>query len=207
MTDQFPSEEFDEWAGSYDESVSMDQFPFYGYKDVLIRTVELAQAHPGLTVLDLGTGTANLAALFAHRGCEVWGTDFSAAMLEKARQKVPQAHFALHDLRRGWPEDFPDRFDRIVSAYVFHHFELEEKVRLIKNLIEDHLISDGKLVIADIAFPDRKTLEILKTRLGNEWEEEYYWVAEDILPHFQSMPCKVQYQQISVCAGVFKFEL
>ncbi len=207
MTDQFPSEEFDEWAGSYDESVSMDQFPFYGYKDVLARTVELAQAHPGLTVLDLGTGTANLAALFAHRGCEVWATDFSAAMLEKARQKVPQAHFALHDLRRGWPEGFLDRFDRIVSAYVFHHFELEEKVRLIKNLIEDHLISDGKLVIADIAFPERKTLEMLKTRLGNEWEEEYYWVAEDILPHFQSMPCKVQYQQISVCAGVFKFEL
>jgi putative AdoMet-dependent methyltransferase len=206
MTDQFPSEEFDEWAESYDESVSTDQFPFYGYKDVLTRTVELARAQPGMTVLDLGTGTGSLAALFARRGCEVWGTDFSAAMLEKARQKLPQAHFALHDLRRGWPEGFPDRFDRIVSAYVFHHFELEEKVRIINSILQNYLYPDGKLIIADISFTDHQAMEAFKISLGNEWEEEYYWMAEDALPRFQSLPYKVQYQQISECAGVFTFE-
>jgi len=48
----------------------------------------------------------------------------------QATQKLPKAHFCLHDLRSEWPAELPGRFERIVSAYVFHHFELEEKVAL-----------------------------------------------------------------------------
>ncbi len=154
MTDLFPHEDFDDWADTYDASVTIDGFPFYGYQEVLEKTVALADARPGMTLLDLGTGTGNLALHFGRLGCELWCTDFSEPMLAKARQKLPLAQFCLQDLRNAWPAELLLRFDRIVSAYVFHHFELEEKIRIVRDLLQEHLISGGRLVIADIAFPE-----------------------------------------------------
>ena len=89
MTDITSHEEFDTWAETYDESVSVDQFPFHGYREVLTSTFALAEATPGMSVLDLGTGTGNLAVRFAKHGCELWCTDFSAPMLAEARYKTP----------------------------------------------------------------------------------------------------------------------
>jgi putative AdoMet-dependent methyltransferase len=206
MTDLVPRAEFDDWAASYDASVSIDQFPFYGYREVLEQAVTLAEARAGMTVLDLGTGTGNLAVRFARLGCEVWCTDFSAPMLAQARQKLPKAHFCLHDLRMDLPAKLNRPFDRIVSAYVFHHFELEEKVRIVRRLIREHLAPGGRLVIADIAFPDSSAQEVLKKQLGNEWEEEYYWIADETLSAFEQVDLKVKYTQVSLCAGIFTFQ-
>ena len=78
-----------------------------------------------MTVLDLGIGTGNLARLFADVGCRVWGTDYSPAMLAKARLKIPEAtHGAARSARAPGRLELDRRFDRIVSAYTFHHFEL-----------------------------------------------------------------------------------
>jgi putative AdoMet-dependent methyltransferase len=206
MTDLFPPSEFDDWAESYDASVSTDQFPFYGYRDVLEQSVVLAAASAGMRVLDLGTGTGNLAARFARLGCETWCTDFSAPMLDQARQKLPQAHFCLHDLRSEWPPGLPGRFDRIVSAYVFHHFELEEKFRIVQGLVREHLTPGGRLVIADIGFQDSSAQLSLKKQLGNDWEEEFYWVADETLPAFEQVEIKVKYVQVALCAGIFTFQ-
>ena len=204
--DLFPASEFDDWAESYDVSVANNQFPFYGYRVVLEQAVALAEAEAGMSVLDLGCGTGNLAARFARLGCEVWGTDFSAPMLDKARQKLPQAHFYLHDLRGEWPFELPRRFDRIVSAYVFHHFELEDKVRIVRGLVGEHLAPGGRLVIADIAFPDLAAQAELKKQLGDDWEEEYYWIAGEAISAFEQVGLKVKYMQVSACAGVFTFQ-
>jgi cyclopropane fatty-acyl-phospholipid synthase-like methyltransferase len=206
MTDLFPASEFDDWAETYDASVAIDQFPFYGYREVLEKAVTLTGARPGLRVLDLGTGTGNLAVRFARLGCELWCTDFSAPMLDQACQKLPTAHFCLHDLRSEWPAELPGRFDRIVSAYVFHHFEFEENVRIVRGLVSEHLAPGGRLVIADIAFPDSSAQEVLKKQFGDEWEEEYYWIADEALPAFEQVELKVKYVQVSLCAGIFTFQ-
>ena len=205
-TDLFPASEFDDWAETYDASVAIDQFPFYGYREVLEKAVTLAEARADMSVLDLGTGTGNLAVRFARLGCELWCTDFSAPMLAQARQKLPKAHFCLQDLRMHLPAELNRPFDRIVSAYVFHHFELEEKVRIVRGLVSEHLAPGGRLVIADIAFPDRVAQAALQKKLGNEWEEEYYWIADETLPAFEQVELKVKYAQVSLCAGIFTFQ-
>jgi putative AdoMet-dependent methyltransferase len=198
----FPSSEFDEWAETYDASVSIDQFPFHGYQDVLARIVTMATPRPNLSVLDLGTGTGNLALLFARRGCNLWCTDFSAPMLEKTLQKLPAAHLILHDLHLPLPVELQVPFDRIVSAYVFHHFKLEEKVHILGNLIP-HLIPGGRIIIGDISFPDRATFEQVKNEAGDEWEEEFYWIAPEAIDALQKNYINVEYEQIFSCAGIF----
>ncbi|MGZ6346323.1 MAG: class I SAM-dependent methyltransferase, partial [Anaerolineales bacterium] len=89
INDSFPCSEFDDWAETYDFSVSNNQFPFTGYKTLLEKIVKLADVKPRMRVLDLGTGTGNLAIRFARSNCDLWCTDFSSGMLEKARQKIP----------------------------------------------------------------------------------------------------------------------
>ncbi len=203
MTDPFPSSDFDPWAQTYDQDVQQSHFPFDGYDGALNTVIELAKPHTGMSVLDLGTGTGNLAVRFVKGNCDLWCTDFSEGMLEKAREKLPTAHFVLFDLRQDWPAELNRRFDRIVSAYVFHHFELDAKVELCKKLVNDHLTENGKLIIADISFLDAKTMSNYAESIGDLWEEEFYWLADESVRAMESAGMKVTYQRVSACAGVY----
>ncbi len=202
--DPFSPSEFDPWAETYDQDVvTLNKFPFDGYKRALETVVKLAEAERGMTVLDIGTGTGNLALRFAEGGCELWCTDFSEAMLARAREKLPQAHFLLHDLRADWPPELDRRFDRIVSAYVFHHFDLKEKVRFCRELVTKRLTPDGRLVIADLSFQNQKEMDAFARSVGDLWEAEPFWLAEEALPALEDAGLKVKYARVSGCAGVY----
>ncbi len=204
-TDPFPPSEFDQWAGQYDQDVYRQDFPFTGYQRVLSEVVRRAQVGAGLSVLDLGAGTGNLAGLFAPFGCELWCTDFSPEMIELARKKLPGAHFFLHDLRRPFPPRLARRFDRIVSAYVFHHFELSEKVNILRRLLNEHLEPGGQILIADISFPTLQARDAVRQAAGAGWDEELYWIASEALPALETLEANVAYAQISDCAGIYQF--
>ncbi len=205
MNSLFPPSEFDDWAVNYDrDALRASGFPFDGYSSVLQTIVQLAEPQKGASVLDLGIGTGNLALLFSELGCNIWGIDFSAEMLKLARVKLPSASLALSDLRAALPPDFPERFDHIVSAYTFHHFPLAEKVYLIRRLMENHLETHGSMVIGDIAFQDAAAEDDLRRRLGGEWEQEYYWLADESLSALATAGFTAGYTQVSSCAGVFQ---
>ncbi len=167
--DRFPASDFDKWAEYYDRSVFSGEFPFNGYEDVLARIIKLAEPQPGTSVLDLGTGTGNLALPFLRAGCDLWCTDFSMKMLTNARLKLPEAHFLLHNLLTPLPLDPTRLFKRIVSAYVFHHFELNDKVRILHGLCL-HLAQGGKIRDRRRRFPQcgkaGRTKEAARRRLG-----------------------------------------
>ena len=203
-SDAFSRDEFDPWAESYDHDVtSLNKFPFAGYEQALDTVVNLSAPKAGMYVMDIGTGTGNLALRFAKRGCELWCIDFSEPMLEKAREKLPQAHFILHDLRANWPAELELLFDRIVSAYVFHHFDLNGKVNLCKELVTRHLKPNGRLVIADLSFQNQKKMDAFADSVGELWEAEPYWLAEESLPALENANLNVNYAPVSVCAGVY----
>jgi ubiquinone/menaquinone biosynthesis C-methylase UbiE len=202
--DPFPSSEFDVWAESYDGDVaSQGQFPFDGYEKVLDTVIHSAASARGMTILDIGTGTGNLALRFGRYGCEVWCMDFSEDMLAQARQKLPEAHFVLHDMRAPWPAELDRRFDRIVSAYVFHHFELGKKVELCKELTARRLTPGGKLIIADLSFPNQREMEAFAQSVGDLWEQEPYWLADESLVALTGAGLRPKYFQVSACAGVY----
>ena len=205
MVDLFPVDDFNGWADHYDQSVLHTQhFPFTGYEIVLDQVVELTNAQPGMSILDLGTGTGNLAVRFDALGCEVWGTDFSPAMLEKARLKLPNAQLFQIDLREVWPSEMNRQFDFIVSAYVFHHFEFPLKVQLIKKLVREYLMPGGRLLLADIAFESQAALEVVKHTAGDGWEDEFYWLADEIVPALTEANLYAVFYKISSCGGIFE---
>jgi putative AdoMet-dependent methyltransferase len=202
--DPYPASHFDDWAASYDETVAAEpRFPFDGYRRALETVLAQAQPEPGMSVLDLGVGTGNLSLLFVRTGCKLWCSDFSTEMLARAQVKLPGAHFIQVDLRAAWPAELEQRFDRIVSAYVFHHFPLELKVKLLAEMAAKRLAPDGRIVIADISFRHAAAREAVKEAVGEEWEEEEYWLADEALQALRQAGLQTVYTQVSSCAGVY----
>lgn len=202
--DPFSSDKFNLWAENYDQDIkAQTQFPFLGYERVLETVVALAAPQAGASVLDIGVGTGNLALRFEERGCKLWGTDFSDAMLDKARRKLPGAHFVQHDLRAAWPAELDRRFDHIVSAYVFHHFELKKKVNICQQLASRYLVEDGNLVIADISFPNTKAMKSFAESAGELWTQEPFWLVDEALAALEKAGLRAEYVQVSGCAGVY----
>ena len=204
------SELYDDWADHYDQNLAAGNAPvsFEGYEAVLTETVVQARATPGMRVLDLGTGTGNLAARFITVGCDVWGMDYSGNMLAIAREKLPGLHTVLADLRdESWPEILPNRFDRIVSAYAWHDFELAYKLELLKRLTGQYLAQGGRVVIADIAYPDQTARAEAKAYWGSLWSEaEYYWAGDETITACKSIGLTCTYRQVSRHAGVIVIE-
>jgi putative AdoMet-dependent methyltransferase len=200
---------FDHWAERYDELLQDGgRFPLEGYDQVLDEVVRIAGAQAGMKVLDLGVGTGNLAARFTALGCRMWGIDFSARMLAKAQEKLPQAVLVQADLLGAWPPAVGGRFDRIVSAYVLHEFDLSAKVGLLRRLAEQVLGEEGRIVVGDVAFPTISARELAHRRLAHLWdEEEYYWAADEAVAACEGTGLQVSYKQISSCGGVFAFEV
>lgn len=205
MSAEFPPEEFDSWADTYDQDVDESGFPFEGYTQVLNRILEQSAAREGMTVLDLGAGTGNLARLFHRRGCRLWCLDFSGPMLERLRLKLPEAVVARADIQGEWPPEFQRRYDRIVSAYTFHHFPLEAKVDLVRRLLDERLNLGGRLVIGDLAFENEAEKEAVRKKLKDEWDDEYYWLADETLEAFARIGVKARFTRVPPFAGVFLF--
>jgi putative AdoMet-dependent methyltransferase len=196
---------FDRWAAHYDETVrSSDEFPFAGYDATLDRVTAAASAERGHRVLDLGIGTGNLAKRFASLGCEVWGIDISTEMLTIAEARIPGAHLTRGDIAAGWPSDFPERFERIVSAYVFHHFDLDAKVELLTQLVRGHCSPGGRVVVGDIAFSTKGSLSKARRECERLMDPaEYYWIADEAIAACERAGLRARYEQVSVFAGVF----
>jgi ubiquinone/menaquinone biosynthesis C-methylase UbiE len=196
---------FDRWAERYDGSVRDATGVFDGYERVLDQVVLDAGARPGMKILDLGVGTGNLARRFVALGCRVWGADFSSAMLDRARVKVPQVRLIQMDLRDDiWPGELDQRFDRIVSTYVLHEFDLATKIKLLDRLARHQLAAQGRIVVGDIAFVCH---EALRQAGADHWdEEEHYWAADETVAACRCVALRVAFKRVSSCGGVFVIE-
>lgn len=201
---------FDRWAGDYDESISPRSkgFPFEGYYNVLAVVHSLAGPRPGMTVLDVGIGTALLSTEFAKKGCRVFGIDFSSEMLKRAAARIPGGKFDLVDIAKDHLGRFNGtRFDRIVSSYFFHHLDSRQKIDFIKRSISENLNTDGMIIVADIGFSDKCAYEKAHESHKDAWDEaEHYMCGDEIKEDLTSHGIRSDYTQISSCAGVLAIQ-
>ena len=125
------------------------------------RAADLARVAPGDRVLDVATGTGDLAIELAGRvapGGEVLGVDFSEAMLDRAREKA--AGRAAPGVRFEWADamalPFEDGcFDAATVAFGARNFEdlgrgLAELARVVR--------AGGRVVVLEITTPTRPPL-------------------------------------------------
>jgi len=157
-----------------------------------------------MRILDLGIGTGNLAQRFLAQECEVWGADFSFEMLTQTHRKFPQIHLVKSNLLESLPVELHLPFDRVVSAYVFHEFDLPDKINLLQRIVKNHLAPNGRIIIADVAFPTTAARQEATQRWADAWDEdEFYWAADEAIAAGEQAGLHMVYQQMSSCGGVF----
>ena len=131
------------------------------------RAVDLARVGPGSRVLDVATGTGDLAFELARRvtpGGEVLGSDFSEGMLARARVKAGAVELAALDaeLRFEWGDglELPyaeGRFDAATNGFGLRNFPdrargLAEMVRVVR--------PGGRVVVLEMTTPTRRPLSL-----------------------------------------------
>ena len=117
------------------------------------RAVDLAAIGKGSRVLDVATGTGDLAIELAKRGAEVVGSDFSDEMLAVARRKAPELRF-----EHGNALELPygdDEFDAATVGFGARNFSdldrgLGEMARVVR--------PGGRVVVLEITTPTRPPL-------------------------------------------------
>jgi len=200
---------FNKWAGEYDASIKRhsEGYPFEGYYNVLSYVRSLIKESKGEIILDVGVGTGLLTYELYKKGAQIYGIDFSEKMLELAKQKMPKGKFYCYDIKSGLPKDLDGvKFDYIVSSYVIHHLDDEEKVNFILKL-KGILKENGKIIIADISFKNHKDMLYCKNVSESNWDnDEIYLVVDKMVKRLTESGLMVRYTQISSCAGVLEIK-
>jgi demethylmenaquinone methyltransferase/2-methoxy-6-polyprenyl-1,4-benzoquinol methylase len=122
------------------------------------RAVDLAEVGEGDRALDVATGTGDLAAELWRRvgpSGEVVGVDFSEAMLERARAKVPGASFRWANALDMPFED--GSFDAATVGFGARNFaELERGLAEMARVVRP----GGRVVVLEITTPTRPPLSV-----------------------------------------------
>jgi len=192
---------FEDWAESYDAFVEGEdpqyQEVFRGYDQILSAIVEKS----GNSVIEFGVGTGNLTRKLLEAGKVVFPIEPSPQMCDLAKAKLGSA-VQIHDgdlLVFPLP---PHEVDTIVSSYVFHHLNDEEKGEAAR-CYGALLPVGGKVVFADTMFESEAVRQSLIEQakqagfadLKADLEREYYPLIPDIARLFEDAGFATEFVQ------------
>jgi demethylmenaquinone methyltransferase/2-methoxy-6-polyprenyl-1,4-benzoquinol methylase len=154
LPDQQVEAMFDRIAGFYDRMNSvMTAGMHHRWRE---RAADLADVRPGDRVLDVATGTGDLAIALAKRvmpGGEVVGSDFSEGMLERARAKAPELRWEHGDALALPYAD--GEFQAATVGFGARNFgDLEQGIAEMARVVKP----GGKVVVLEITTPTKPPL-------------------------------------------------
>jgi demethylmenaquinone methyltransferase/2-methoxy-6-polyprenyl-1,4-benzoquinol methylase len=143
--------------------------------------VAAVEPREGLSVLDICTGTGEMAIRLAKRGASVVGVDITQPMLDEGRRKGRDLpiRFLVADARRLGFED--KSFDVSVLSLALH--DMPRKVR-IEVLREARRVTRSRIVVVDYHFPRQPLLRRVAVRLVQLFETAYLtrYADEEVKP-------------------------
>lgn len=157
----------------------------------------VAQKNP-TNILDIATGTGDLAILLANTNAEkIIGLDISAGMLEVGKEKIAHKNLSYKiEMVLGDSEKIPfedNSFDAITVAFGIRNFEnlelgLSEILRTLK--------PNGIFIILETSIPDKFP-----------YKQGYKFYTKNILPIIGKLfsKDKVAYQYLSDSASIFPY--
>jgi len=174
----------------YDAGVADESNPVRdGYALTLDWVIRSVAAGSTDVVIDLGTGTGNLAVRLGPVARLVC-VDVSAGMLAVARTKLPPpTQYVESDLL-----EFVDRApscDVVISTYAIHHLVAQEKIALLAGLF-GCLRAGGRIAIGDLMVADAGGIADLRDRLAHPdvdelFAEEFPWLVGDARRDLESV--------------------
>ncbi len=166
----------------YDADVADESNPVRdGYAATLDWVIGHAAAGRNDVVVDLGTGTGNLASRLAPVARLVC-VDVSTGMLSVARPKLPAAtEYVEADLLEF--VDAAPSCDVVMSTYAIHHLTADEKLTLLAGLF-GCLRAGGRIAIGDLMVADASVIGGLRARLEHPdvdemFADEFPWYVDD----------------------------
>lgn len=157
---------YDTVAAAYAERFAdeLDHKPFDRW--LLRRVAFLAGDAP---VIDVGTGSGEVAGYLADEGCEVTGVDLSPEMVAVAAARFPAAEFVVGDLRRLLKPRTASGYGAITAWYAMVHHTPSELTGVLSALARV-LVPGGHLAIALHAGPEVRHLDEF---LGHEVDVDF----------------------------------
>jgi ubiquinone/menaquinone biosynthesis C-methylase UbiE len=117
------------WAKYFKDYDRLNLFP--SYVELLTSICEELRPEPGSLVLDIGSGTGNLAMRLKGMGCQVVALDFCRDALACHRAKCDDGHLVLSDLTQSLPFK-ENSFDAIASNNVLYTLSADDQVKAMK---------------------------------------------------------------------------
>jgi putative AdoMet-dependent methyltransferase len=190
---------FDNWANRYDEAVVTDSQHYYAKYDAVLDTVvKMAHLGPGEHVLDIGTGTGNLALRCLAYDVLVTGLDPSELMLREAQGKFngnPMVAFLQVSepfLYIPYPEA---TFDAVISTYAYHHIPHRQRAASVQEMVRV-LKPGGRWVLGDLMFENEEA----ESRALQEYhwlEEEYFARIDELRTAFVDLGMELKARQFT----------
>jgi SAM-dependent methyltransferase len=151
-----------------------------GTSKEIISAVETSWFPAGERVLDIGCGQGEVALWFAERGFPTLGIDFSAAAIERARERQAQApgrlEFRVVDITREAPGD--GSFGILVDRGCFHSLARDEAPVYV-----EHVAASGaagarfllfiKAFRGDIELPAREERELHERQILQQFSGRF----------------------------------
>lgn len=120
------------------------------------------QHEPVSSVVDLGCGPGNSTALLQQRwpGASITGVDTSPAMLDEARNALPNCHFVEADIRQYQPVTPPDVIYANASLqWIPNHYELFPRLVALLNddgilavQMPDNMLEPSHVLMREVAY-------------------------------------------------------
>jgi tRNA (cmo5U34)-methyltransferase len=148
-----------EWDPETYLAQMLDEIP--GYEELQAAVVAATADLKLETVLELGTGTGETAlrVLAQHPEARWTGIDASAAMLARARTRLPNADLRVARLEDPLPSG---PFDLVVSVLAVHHLNGDAKRDLFTRIAQ---VSDN-FVLGDVVVPENPN----EAKIEIDWE-------------------------------------